>query len=102
MNLIKKPEKQAVTVFLEERDLQYSPEDFRKSLLEIFQVASDLKFFLKFGEIEDLPIQHFFLLCSFIKSLKKRNISVFIESEKLLEAAFNELNMTDFLSSVRG
>lgn len=102
MNLIKKPEKQAVTVFLEDRDLQCSPDEFRKNLLEVFQITSDLKVFLKFGEIKDLPIQHFSLLCSFIKSLKNRNISVFIESEKLLEAAFNELNIADFLSSVRG
>ncbi len=102
MNLIKKPDKQSVTVFLEERDLQTSPEDFKKSLLEIFQIAADQKVFLKFGEIKDIPIQHFSLLCSFIKSLKIKNISVFTESEKLLEAAFNELNITEYLSSVRG
>ncbi|MBK6608125.1 MAG: hypothetical protein KBF99_08035 [Leptospiraceae bacterium] len=81
MNIFKKPDKNIVTLYLEEKDFQSPYNSLRQSLIDILSEIEGKEVKFKMNEIKDIHLQALHILLSFFKSASLQNSHIVLEAE---------------------
>lgn len=100
MNLIKKPNKHNIVVFMEERDFNHTPDIIIEHLKEIIPIAAGYEIFVKLQEVNDIPISHFAILLSFFKSMKEQKAAITVKCGKELLSSLLDAGIGNLVYSI--